>query len=539
MKNKLLLALGLNLVLGLNLYAGTDYGQLQNSPLSSRRFLANNGGLVNHISPLLTPQNSATSIENISMDNRGDLIKRNGYTILVSTTALGQSNGTVTGGGYHTSSSGSNFFAVVIGSDIYRTTNNFTSYSKVTPSGSPLTLNTTNYAQKTDFNDAAVFCNEVDSTIYVNSTGNAVQITTNTYSNAKTCATYGNYLVVANTVEAGTSFPVRVRWSDINNQNSFPLLNYIDVEFGDGDKIISIVAFDESVYIFKQRSIYQMLITGNAGANAFIIRPVARNIGAWSKLSVKAIPNVGIAFLAQNTAYLLNDNGLTPIGDKIQRTFDTIQRSQWQNAVAEIYPKKYQYWLSVSTSGSTNTEVLVYDYIQQNWTIYDDMNLSMMAQSISSTGDNLLISGGYNTTTWQQDNGTIDQEYNVTGTSITATYTTGYLFADSIDITKNFKYLYLIVSANNNYSVTLNIAYNLNTSYETTQSVTVGGGSLYDTGLYDTVSYIGGSNTINRIELNRSAKTIQLQFQQTDTLGSFGIIGWTLVYSNEDYRSDY
>lgn len=510
------------------------------SPLQSRRFLANNGGLVNHISPLLVPENSASTIENISLDDRGDLIKRNGATIVVSTSALlGRSTWTVLGGGYHTAASGSNFFAVIVGTDVYRLDTGLTSFTKITGSVS-LTLNTTNFAQKTDFNDAAIFCNEIDTPTYVTASGNASTITGQPFSSAKTCATYGNYLLAANTVETLSNFPNRVRWSDINTQNTWPALNYFDVELNDGDKIVALIAYNESVYVFKQRSIYQILITGGVGANAFIARPVARNIGAWAKQSVKVLPNVGIAFLAQNTAYLLNNNGLTPIGDKIQRSFDAIQRSQWANSVAEVYPKKYQYWLSVSTSGSTNTETLVYDYVQNNWTLYDGMSFSMLTQGVNSTGDNILLSGGNTATVWQQDNGTVDQSTSTVGNSISATYTTGQLFTDTIDITKNFKYLYLITAGDHNYNVTLNTYYNLSSAIENTQTIAIGSTSgTYDNAIYDTDVYSSGSNTITRIELNKSARAMQLQFQQTDNLGSFGIVGWTIVYSMEDYRGDY
>jgi hypothetical protein len=506
------------------------------SQLQSKRYFSNNGGLVDHISPILIPSNSAKAVTNISMDDRGDLIKRNGFTIIQSTTALGPSTKNVLGGGYHKAASGSDFFAVVVGSDIYRIGNTYTTYSKITGSVVFSSV-TTNLAQKTDFNDTAIFCNEVDTPAYVASSGNATVLSTNTFGNAKTCTTYGNYFVVGNTIEAGTSYPTRIRWSDINNQNSFPVLNYIDVELSDGDKIVSIVAFDESVYIFKQRSIYQMLITGLSGPDAFIIRPVSRNIGAWAKNSVQVIPSVGIAFLAQNTAYLLSDNGLSPIGDPIQRTFDTIQRSQWANTVAGVYPKKYQYWLAVSTAGTTNSEVLVYDYVQKNWTTYDDMSLSMMSQAQNSTGDNILLTGGYTGVTWQQDNGTVDQIASVTGSSITASYTTGDLFSDSLDLTKNFKYLYLVTTGDHNYNLTVNTAYDLSNAYEGTQTFSVGSiTSVYDTAVYDTDIYASGNNTVSRIELNRSAKTVRLQFQQSDTQGSFGVIGWTLVFSVEDYR---
>lgn len=523
------------------------------SQLQSQRFFQNNGGLVDHISPFRVPNNAATAIENITMDDRGQLSKRNGYTAVQSTFALnGFSTWTVTGGSFHKAATGSDFFAVVTGSAVYRIGSSFSSYSSVTSTVS-LTVSVTNLAQATQYQDKAVFCNEQDQVFYVGSSGNAFALDANmtTFSAAKTCATYGSYLVVANTTESGTSFPTRVRWSDINTINSFPSLNFIDVESNDGDKITGIVAFDESVYIFKKHSIYRMLITGLDGPDAFIIRPFSRNIGAWAKNTIKVIPNVGIAFLADHTAYLLNSNGLSPIGDPIQRTFDNVQHSQWANAVAEVYPQRYQYWLSVSTAGSANTEVLVYDYVQNNWTIYDDMNLSMLAQAEDSTGKNVLISGGYNNVTWKQDTGSVDQEYGTStgsSTAITASYTTANLFMGSYsntsdtyiglpDLTKSFKYLYLYTQGDQIYTLNVQAAYDYTQNYEFNQNVQVGSaGALYDTGKYDTDIYPASGFNVARLELNRAAKAIQLKFTNNTSGQAFGLVGWSVVYAVQDYR---
>jgi hypothetical protein len=506
-------------------------------PLQSQRFFNNTGGVFDHVGPLLIPDQNAKAVQNITMDDRGLLSTRSGYTVIQSTSALlGRSTYTVTGGGYHTATTGTSFFSVIVGTDIFRISNTFASYSKITGTVS-LTNSSTNLAQKTDINDHLVFCNESDKPFYVDATGNATTISTNTFSAAKTCATYGVYLVVANTVESSVNYPSRVRWSDINNINSFPALNYIDVEPDDGDKIVSIIAFDESVYIFKHRSIYRMLITGLDGPDAFIIRPVSRNIGAWSKNSVKVIPNVGIAFLAQNTEYLLSDSGLTPIGDPIQRTFDTVSRAMWSSAVGEVYPHKYQYWLAVSTNGSTNTEVFVYDYVQRNWTVYTNISAAMLAQAEDSTGQNVLISGDYTATTYKQDNGTNDNPHNL-ATSITAQYTTGDVMIGSPEITKNFKYLYLYTQGDLNYSVTIEAAYDFNTNYEYANTIDLGStGAFYDTGIYDIDLFPPSGISIQRLELNRSARSIRLRFTNTSSAATLGIEGWTLVFQTEDYKS--
>ena len=528
------------------LLSGLAY-QANAAELQSTRFFQNNGGLMTHLSTARIPDNAATAIENITMDDRGQLSKRNGYTVIASTTSMiGFSTWTVNGGGYHTSTSGSSFFAVVVGTAVYRTSNSYGAWTSITGAVTP-TGTSSNQAQTTNLQDELIFCNEVDKPFYVGASGNALTISTNTFDTAKTCSTYGSYLVVGNTTEASVGFTSRVRWSDINNINSFPALNFIDVEPNDGDKIVSLISYNESIYIFKHRSIYVMQITGLDGPDAFIIRPVARNIGAWAKNSVRIIPNEGIAFLAQNTVYLLNDSGLTPIGDPIQRTFDLVTRSMWTQAVAEVYPHRYQYVIAVSTAGTTNSTVLVYDYIQHNWTIFDDMNVNMLAQGEDAGGNNILLSRDYQATVYKQDNGSVDSPHG-TSMPIVGSYTTGNLMMGGIssntnyyiglpDVTKGFKYLYLYTVGDQNYTLNVKASYDFSTTQEFNQSVQIGSsGAVYDTGIYDTDLYPGSGYTITRLELNRSARTIQLQFSNSTSGQIFGLVGWTVVWAPEDYK---
>lgn len=513
----------------LSLLSATLYaGQLQPS-----RSFENNGGLVDHISPVLVPDKSASDINNITMDDRGQLSKRAGYTLLNSTGAM--TLNPLTGGGYHNAATGTSFFGVVVGTNVYRTGNTFAgSYTNVTGTVT-LTSSASNLVQTTSINDQLVFCNESDKPFYLASTGNAVHISTPLFSGAKTCGTYGAYLVIGNTTESGTSYPSRVRWSSIQNTNDFPALNYIDVEPNDGDKIVSLISFDDSVYIFKKRSIHRMVITGLDGADAFIIRPVARNIGAWAKNSVRVIPNVGIAFLAQNTAYVLNDNGLEPIGDPIQRTFDAANRAQWGNAVAAVYPKRYQYWLAIST-GSTNQEALVYDYVQKAWTIYTGMSLNALAQAEDSNGNNLLLSGDYTGNHYKQDTGTSDNPAGV-ARAINGSYTTGEITFGSPELTKNFKYLYIITQVDINTTLTVDAAYDYASDYEAAFSVDLGqAGALYGTAIYGTDIYPAGQYKTSRVELNRSARAVRLKFSNSSSGAIVGVIGWVIVYSNEDWR---
>lgn len=513
----------------LSIYSGA-FG----SSYQSQKFFANNGGLYDHVSPLLLPDQNASEISNVTLDDRGQLSKRGGFlnlpTVAISTYI-------VTGGGYHNAASGNSFFGIVIGTDAYRTSNTFAgTYTKITGT-TTITSGASNLAQTTSVNDNLVFCNDLDKPFYISSTGNAVQISTGLFTGAKTCATYGSYLVLANMTETAVAYPSRVRWSDIQNTNSFPANNYIDVEPNDGDKIVSIISFDDSVYVFKKRSIYRMVITGLDGADAFIIRPVVRNIGAWAKNSVRVIPNVGIAFLAQNTPYVLSDNGLQPIGDPIQRTFDGVTRSMWANAVAAVYPKRYQYWLAVSTTAdSQNHEILVYDYVQKAWSVYSGMAVNMLAQAEDSNGQNILTSGDYAGFHYKQDTGVADFPGAVS-TPISAYYTTANDAFGTPDITKNFKYLYVFSLVDSTTTVTVSGAYDYNSDYEYNGALSLGSaGAVYNTAVYDTDTYPAAGYRITRIELNRSARALRLKFANSSAASSLGILGWTVVYNLEDFK---
>lgn len=515
-------------------------------PYQSERFLKNNGGKIDHISPLLVPNENLSDVQNITLDDRGQYSKRNGYTVISSTNALvGKSTWVVTGIGYHQSTVGSNFFGVIAGSAAYRTSTQLSSYSNVTGSAT-ITVDVNNLAQTTSLNDKLLFCNEDDPPFYFDSSNNAVLAdTTSVITGAKTCSTYGNYVILANTVESAIAYPSRVRWSDLNNIAAYPTLNYIDVEPDSGDSIVGMVQYEDSVYIFKHHSIYRMLITGSDGPDAFIIRPVVRTVGAYAKNTIKVIPSVGVVFLSQNTVYVLNgsyasqysEKGLTPIGDPIQRTLDTVDRVQWKNAVGEVYPKHYQYWLAVSTGSSSNGLILVYDYAQNAWTTYTDMTIAAMAAGDDSNGNTVLVTGDKQATTYKQDNTTQDNPHGVVN-NVPASLTTGNITLNNPELTKGFKWLYVWTQTFSTGTLTVNAAYDFSANYDFSQTVSASATTpLYDTAIYDKDVFPGTSFNVYRMELNRSARTIRLQFVNNDAFSTTGIVvGWTLVYSIEDYK---
>jgi hypothetical protein len=502
---------------------------------TAQRFFENNAGLVDRISPLLRPENSASEIINVTLDDRGQISKRKGYT-QNNNTVLGTTE-PVTGMGYHQAASGTSFFTVVVGTHVYRTGNTFGGgYTQVTGTIT-VTAGMTNLAQTTSFRDYRVVCNESDRPFKVGSSGNGFMLM-QASTGAKTCESYGNYLLLANTSEGGVSYPSRLRWSDVNNIETWPANNYWDVESDDGDSIVAIKQFEDKLLIFKKNSIHQALITGSAGAEAFIVRPLARGIGAWAKNSVKVIDNAGVVFLGPNGVYLFDGEQFTLISDPIQRKIDTINRSRYSQAVGDIYRSRNQYWLSVSTGTETNNGVvLVYDYAQNAWTTYEGIDANAMAVAEDSNGNVVLLTGDYGGNVYKQDTGTSDNPAGV-ATAISASYSTPDLHFGIPEVEKTFKYLYVFTVIDATTTVTINAYYDYQTELIGTHSISLGqSGAVWGTAIWGSAIWPATQYKVSRIELNRHGRSIKLNFSNDDSNASLGVLGWVIVYSAEDWRN--
>lgn len=502
--------------------------------LQSDRFFDNTGGLVDRYSPILVPAKTASEIQNIYLDQRGQLLKRNGY-LNNNTLEFNTPASTITGGGYHQSTTGTSFMAVIVGTNIYTTQNTYGgSYTNVTGTAT-ITASVSNLAQFTSFNDWGIICNETDAPVQVNfSTAYRIP---NVSTGAKTCESFNNYVLIGNTSEEGVTYGSRFRWSDLNRENAWPANNYIDVEPNDGDSIVAIKKYGNNAYIFKKNSIYEAIITGGSGAEAFIIRPVARGIGAWAKNSVKAIENRGLVFLGQNGVYLFDGSNFDFISDPIQRKIDGLNRARYPYAVGAVYPPKNQYWLSVSDGVDTqNKTILVYDYIQQAWTVYTGIKANALMRVEDNSGNVLLFSGDYNGDVYKQDFGTADYPNGVQ-TAISALYASPNLYFGAPEIDKTFKYVYLFSKATSSATITMETAYNFQDGYLDTQSISIGAvGAVWGTAIWGTDTWPGTATQVQRIEINRQGKSIRFKFSDNSST-SLGVLGWVVVYDPQDYRN--
>lgn len=210
-----------------------------------------------------------------------------------------------------------------------------------------------------------------------------------------------NHLVVANTVEAGTKFPLRLRYSDLNDYTNFTGTNTNEADVFDignnplngqfGLGITGLKRMGTICAIYTCGSIWNMQYVGFDNGVMEITEQI-NGIGCW-------IPNclVGVdrfhVFPALDNFYMYDGNACYPIGDDIKRFFyaditpDPVLRAQSWSYVDSVsqtlnwyYPSKY------STSGCDRH--LVFNWQARRWYYLDGLSRTA------------ALTGGARVTTW-------------------------------------------------------------------------------------------------------------------------------------------
>lgn len=162
--------------------------------------------------------------------------------------------------------------------------------------------------------------------------------------------------------------------------------NFIDVRPDDGDKITALGRFQDSVIVFKEKSIYQLTFDDTGD-------PVIVSVtGATGCLSHKSVESV------ENDLYFLSREGLRVLGNepnfftairtsvisiRLQPTIDSINPSYFTKANAHYFDNKY--FLSVPVMGSASiARTIVYDRRFQAFSIWDNFDANAYIQYTDS-----------------------------------------------------------------------------------------------------------------------------------------------------------
>lgn len=330
-------------------------------------------GLNSLFSPVLINDNEASDLQNVRLREKGTVSKRGG-------TAKKNATG-LTGGVLAMHSlyrkDGTKYLLYVIGTVLYKF-NTSTGANEVVKTGltAGKRMRFVTYRDKVYCTNGADAMFTYDGTSVVNVGGSP--------PTSPLIAAYKNHLFAVD-----PTTPNRARFSDLDNPDSWPALNFIDINSDDGDKLTAYEdGFRGRLLLFKERSIWQ--IYGDSVSN-FTLDGPRSNYGAVNQEVVKIIGDL-ILFLSREGVVAYDGAGSVLASEKIDPDIKTINQTAIDQACAYVY--RNEYGLSVPYSPSTtNNRILVWDSLRRAW--MRDVGINAGAFTIwAPSGIDLLYSGG-------------------------------------------------------------------------------------------------------------------------------------------------
>lgn len=218
-----------------------------------------------------------------------------------------------------------------------------------------------------------------------------------------------------------TGHPSRLYYSEPLEGECWPVVNFIDVEPGDGDRITGLASNFDRLVIYKRRKTYVMTFRDFPAIEVSVPARVSSDIGCIAPRSPTQIES-GTVALAERGLQLFDGRGVrhVPESDQANDIFVNPDnpryvrrdiRGQVIEAKGVFYPKREQYLLMLPTADSPNgcNIMYVWDTSLRNVTIFEFCNEFLdMVVAKDASGDEVVYLGDVNGFTWAFDIGDTD-----------------------------------------------------------------------------------------------------------------------------------
>jgi len=243
-------------------------------------------------------------------------------------------------------------------------------------------------------------CNGVDA-IRAWRVGLAAYITptsTNIPSSCQDMTVLNNRLVVVNTVESGTNFFYRVRWSPVNDggavtNTTWPVLGFADLVDNAEPNIAIVNTSRTSAVIYRTTSAWSINAIGGGSDNfafSFERIPVADHMnGPASASAVVRAEGLQYYLGLDGRVYAFDGIGIYPISAPIDATFGPQFNLGFSSRAHGVYlPSQRCVWWFAPTSGNDPTTGICYNLVRQ---IFEP--LATFADTISCSAETVEQQG--------------------------------------------------------------------------------------------------------------------------------------------------
>lgn len=347
---------------------------------------------------------------------------------------------------------------------------------------------------------------------------------------------YNNYLFYANVVVSGTTHKSRIYWSTLKDTSVWPSTNFIDISRDDGQEITGIKVLADRLVIYKTRSIYNLFFTGDSDV-PFILPGGGKSnssVGCVAPFSIQEVNN-GHVFFSYDGFYFYDGNNSYKISDKITTTIDGYNKTRYNEAVSLVQKDKNRYWCAMASSGSsTNDVILVWDYFNNAWTVYDGLACSSLATFYVSETEERPYFGDYAGFVYRADDSSTANDAPLgVATAIDAYYYTNWRALGDLINQKGIPEVVLYFLHSNSV-ITFGYSYDFegkdltNSSLSDQFSLTVDlstSAAVYGTAVYDTDVYAASAGGFKRLDLNGRGRLIRFRVSNSTLGETFRIDG--------------
>jgi hypothetical protein len=216
-----------------------------------------------------------------------------------------------------------------------------------------------------------------DTPLYWDGTGNVTSLA-GSPPTGKYCAEFNNYGFLANT----TANPERVYWSNLYDPTTWTGTDFYRMN----DAVTGLGRSQDNLFIFTRRGVAVSKYTGDS-LTPFTFDILDTNIGC---LAPHSIVNANqTIYWVGNDNHIYKMNGYIPerVSELIPTTIGEINSAAIGKCVSVEHRELRQIWFFYpKDSGTTNNFVVAYDYINQQFFFYDNMDANYAANFQASTG---------------------------------------------------------------------------------------------------------------------------------------------------------
>lgn len=428
--------------------------------------------------------------------------------------------------------------------------------STATHVATAITSNTTSeYVRADQWNSTLHFANTYSAgTTLVMRTWNGTSFTTlgNTVNNnytapaggmaplARLVANHGGHMWWADTVEAGTRYRSRIRYSHPLQPGDFADADRFDIEPDDGDQITAIIPFRGQLMVFKRKAVYAMY---GANRDDFIPERISATAGAWSQECVCTSQTHVFWWTPDGDILAYDGSTISSVGNKISTLVsDGTVAPGGDHKLA--FAEGRLWAMFACTDGTRRTYVWDPRIGEGAWTRYNVpvTNIVWWRRSNGSNGVMARILGQAGVADWNRPSQITD--FTATGTTVVIPgyYSTSWFFADDTALLKRWKRMSLTCSSTDEALMNVDVFYDFDESTVrktlTAEITPALGSSLWGTMTWGT-SLWGSTDLVfafERLQSSGRGHAIKFKFRVTDHLGTWSLDSYALPFYQKAYR---